>query len=121
MPIPGEHAALPPEGSPVKRRLAAQYVREARDRLTSTSGTRPAHGGTFTLKSKLRIGTEVVVTLPPGRVVAAIAPLSEPRRRLFQIVNRNPDRRKSAASSAGGCSVLALKSSSVATIAQLRS
>jgi len=23
------------------------------------------HGGTFTLKSKLRIGTEVIVTLPP--------------------------------------------------------
>src|SRR5262245_36923978 len=29
------------------------------------------------LKSKLRIGTEVVVTFPPERVVAAIAPLSE--------------------------------------------
>ena len=27
--------------SPAKRRLAAQHVREARDRLTSTSGTRP--------------------------------------------------------------------------------
>ncbi|MGB2595048.1 MAG: HAMP domain-containing sensor histidine kinase [Pseudolabrys sp.] len=33
---------MPPETSPVKRRLAAQYVREARDRLTSSSGTRPA-------------------------------------------------------------------------------
>jgi two-component system, cell cycle sensor histidine kinase PleC len=45
MPIPGEQpdlAALRPESSPVKRRLAAQYVREARDRLTSSSGTRPA-------------------------------------------------------------------------------
>jgi two-component system, cell cycle sensor histidine kinase PleC len=45
MPIPGEQpdlTALPPESSPVKRRLAAQYVREARDRLTSSSGTRPA-------------------------------------------------------------------------------
>jgi len=45
MPIPGEQpdlAALPPESSPVKRRLAAQYVREARDRLTSSSGTRAA-------------------------------------------------------------------------------
>jgi two-component system cell cycle sensor histidine kinase PleC len=45
MPTPGEQpdlTALPPEGSPVKRRLAAQYVREARDRLTSSSGTRPA-------------------------------------------------------------------------------
>ena len=45
MPIPGEQpdlAAVPPESSPVKRRLAAQYVREARDRLISASGTRPA-------------------------------------------------------------------------------
>ncbi len=45
MPVPGEQpdlAALPPETSPVKRRLAAQHVREARDRLTSSSGTRPA-------------------------------------------------------------------------------
>jgi two-component system cell cycle sensor histidine kinase PleC len=33
------------------------------------------HGGTFTLKSKLRIGTEVVVTFPPERVVAAMAPM----------------------------------------------
>jgi two-component system, cell cycle sensor histidine kinase PleC len=45
MPIPGEQpdlSALPPDTSPVKRRLAAQYVRDARDRLTSSSGTRPA-------------------------------------------------------------------------------
>ncbi len=45
MPIPGEQpdlTALPPETSPVNRRLAAQYVREARDRLTSSSGTRAA-------------------------------------------------------------------------------
>jgi two-component system cell cycle sensor histidine kinase PleC len=35
------------------------------------------HGGTFTLKSKLRIGTEVVVTFPPERVVAAMAPMPE--------------------------------------------
>jgi len=43
MPIPGEQpdlSALPPEGSPVKRRLAAQYVREARGRLTSSPGAR---------------------------------------------------------------------------------
>jgi two-component system cell cycle sensor histidine kinase PleC len=31
------------------------------------------HGGTFTLKSKLRIGTEVIVTLPPERVMSAMA------------------------------------------------
>src|SRR5947209_19620850 len=35
------------------------------------------HGGTFTLKSKLRIGTEVIVTFPPERVMSALAPLSE--------------------------------------------
>ncbi|MBS0246305.1 MAG: HAMP domain-containing histidine kinase [Proteobacteria bacterium] len=43
--IPGEQpdlSALPTESSPVRRRLAAQHVRDARDRLTSTSGTRPA-------------------------------------------------------------------------------
>jgi two-component system cell cycle sensor histidine kinase PleC len=36
------------------------------------------HGGTFTFKSKLRIGTEVLVTFPPERVMAALAPLTEP-------------------------------------------
>jgi len=36
------------------------------------------HGGTFTLKSKLREGTEVIVTFPPERVMAALGPLSEP-------------------------------------------
>jgi two-component system cell cycle sensor histidine kinase PleC len=36
------------------------------------------HGGTFSLKSKLRIGTEIVVTFPPERVVAAMAPMDAP-------------------------------------------
>jgi two-component system cell cycle sensor histidine kinase PleC len=36
------------------------------------------HGGSFTLKSKLRIGTEVVVTFPPERVVSGLAPMAEP-------------------------------------------
>ena len=35
------------------------------------------HGGTFTLKSKLRIGTEVIVTFPPERVMTALGPLAE--------------------------------------------
>jgi two-component system cell cycle sensor histidine kinase PleC len=35
------------------------------------------HGGTFQLKSKLRIGTEVIVTFPPERVLAAIQPLPD--------------------------------------------
>ncbi|GIK80666.1 MAG: HAMP domain-containing histidine kinase [Xanthobacteraceae bacterium] len=36
------------------------------------------HGGTFTLKSKLREGTEVIVTFPPERVMSALGPLEEP-------------------------------------------
>jgi two-component system cell cycle sensor histidine kinase PleC len=36
------------------------------------------HGGTFSLKSKVRIGTEVVVTFPPERVVSGLAPVTEP-------------------------------------------
>src|SRR3954454_11511689 len=35
------------------------------------------HGGTFTFKSKLRIGTEVLVTFPPERVMSALAPMSD--------------------------------------------
>jgi two-component system cell cycle sensor histidine kinase PleC len=35
------------------------------------------HGGTFTLKSKVRIGTELIATFPPERVMAALPPLSE--------------------------------------------
>ncbi len=35
------------------------------------------HGGTFTLKSKLRAGTEVIVTFPPERVMSALAPIME--------------------------------------------
>jgi two-component system, cell cycle sensor histidine kinase PleC len=36
------------------------------------------HGGTFTLKSKVRIGTELIATFPPERVMAALPPLSVP-------------------------------------------
>jgi two-component system, cell cycle sensor histidine kinase PleC len=36
------------------------------------------HGGTFCLKSKLREGTEVVVTFPPERVMTALAPIEAP-------------------------------------------
>jgi two-component system cell cycle sensor histidine kinase PleC len=35
------------------------------------------HGGTFTLKSKIRIGTEVIITFPPERVMSALAPMAE--------------------------------------------
>jgi two-component system cell cycle sensor histidine kinase PleC len=36
------------------------------------------HGGTFTLRSKLREGTEVVVTFPPERVMSALEPIRQP-------------------------------------------
>jgi two-component system cell cycle sensor histidine kinase PleC len=35
------------------------------------------HGGTFTLKSKVRIGTELIATFPPERVMAALAPITD--------------------------------------------
>src|SRR5438552_10052094 len=35
------------------------------------------HGGTFTLKSKLREGTEVIVTFPPERVMSALGPIEQ--------------------------------------------
>lgn len=37
------------------------------------------HGGTFTLKSKLRIGTEVIVAFPPERVMS-IAPIAREKK-----------------------------------------
>jgi two-component system cell cycle sensor histidine kinase PleC len=36
------------------------------------------HGGSLTLKSRLRIGTEVVVAFPAARVMSSVAPLAEP-------------------------------------------
>ncbi len=48
------------------------------------------HGGTFTLKSKLRVGTEVVIALPPERVMAALAPLAEPSPALQPKAPTNP-------------------------------
>lgn len=45
--------------------------------LPIVKGLVDLHGGNFTLRSKLREGTEVVVTLPPQRVMDALAPLSQ--------------------------------------------
>src|SRR5262245_46062133 len=36
------------------------------------------HAGTFTLKSKVRFGTEVIITFPPERVMSALGPYEEP-------------------------------------------
>ena len=33
------------------------------------------HGGSFTLRSKLRVGTEVLVTFQPERVMSALGPM----------------------------------------------
>jgi len=72
MPIPGEQpdlSALPPETSPVKRRLAAQYVREARDRLTSSSGTRPAFDiELLRLYAQNRLSASLVILLLVGTI-----------------------------------------------------
>jgi two-component system cell cycle sensor histidine kinase PleC len=46
--------------------------------LPIVKGLIDLHGGTFTLRSKLREGTEVVVTFPPERVMSALAPMDEP-------------------------------------------
>ena len=35
------------------------------------------HGGTFVLRSRLRVGTEVVVTFPPERVMSALERIEE--------------------------------------------
>ncbi len=52
------------------------------------------HGGSFTLKSKLRVGTEVIIAIPPERVMAALAPLSEPSPALQpKEPNQTPDER----------------------------
>jgi two-component system cell cycle sensor histidine kinase PleC len=44
--------------------------------LPIVKGLVELHGGTFTLTSVVRIGTEVVVTFPPERVMDALPPLS---------------------------------------------
>ena len=72
MPVPGEQpdlSALPPETSPVKRRLAAQYVRDARDRLTSSSGTRPAFDyELLRIYAQNRLSASLVILLLVGTV-----------------------------------------------------
>ena len=45
--------------------------------LPIVKGLIDLHGGTFTLRSKLREGTEVIVTLPAERVMAALAPVTD--------------------------------------------
>ncbi len=44
--------------------------------LPIVKGLIDLHGGAFTLRSKLREGTEVVITIPPQRVMDALAPMA---------------------------------------------
>ncbi len=63
------------------------------------------HGGTFTLKSKLRIGTEVIVTYPPERVMAALAPMQDPapplQPRSYDLTGENARRKNAPIMNAG--------------------
>jgi two-component system cell cycle sensor histidine kinase PleC len=66
------------------------------------------HGGTFALKSKLRIGTEVIVTFPPERVMSALAPIAQsapplqPRSPEMSSSNDGLGRPRRSAAGAGG-------------------
>jgi two-component system cell cycle sensor histidine kinase PleC len=55
------------------------------------------HGGTFSLKSKLREGTEVVITFPPERVMTALEPVvEEVVPTIFDVPPIEPDSRRGA-------------------------
>jgi two-component system, cell cycle sensor histidine kinase PleC len=45
--------------------------------LPIVNGLIQLHGGTFTLRSKLREGTEVIVTFPASRVMAVLPPVAD--------------------------------------------
>jgi two-component system cell cycle sensor histidine kinase PleC len=45
--------------------------------LPIVKGLVDLHGGTFDIRSKLRVGTEVTVTFPPERVIRTLAPVAE--------------------------------------------
>ena len=63
------------------------------------------HGGTFTLKSKLREGTEVIVTFPPERVMSALAPVvGAVARRSSRPRPPSPRRRSAARARIARCS-----------------
>ncbi len=52
------------------------------------------HGGTFVLRSKLREGTEVIVTLPPERVMSALKPVPGPPQMVGPLANLSNDERR---------------------------
>ncbi len=63
------------------------------------------HGGTFALKSKLREGTEVIITFPPERVMSALerieeAPPVQPQPEI-ELAERRPGQRRNSHVRAG--------------------
>ena len=60
------------------------------------------HGGSFTLKSKMRVGTEVIIALPPERIMAALAPMNEPSPALHAKEPHAPIDEHGGAATAGG-------------------
>jgi len=62
--------------------------------LPIVKGLIDLHGGSFTLRSKLREGTEVIVTFPAERVMAALPPVGDK-------VSLQPDQARLAAGSNG--------------------
>jgi two-component system cell cycle sensor histidine kinase PleC len=60
------------------------------------------HGGTFSLKSKLREGTEVIVTFPPERVMTALEPVMEAPALVFEAPPIDPSRQDHRPSGALG-------------------
>src|SRR5271169_4898431 len=84
-----DQASAADGSSEKRRRAAAWHVREVRSRLTSSTGTRPAFDYELlrlfaqnrlaaSLVILLLVGTEVIVTFPPERVMSSLAPLAEP-------------------------------------------
>jgi two-component system cell cycle sensor histidine kinase PleC len=49
--------------------------------LPIVKGLVDMHGGTFTFKSKLRVGTEVIVTFPAERVMQPLPPIKDGRKK----------------------------------------
>src|SRR5207247_1782660 len=66
---PRDFAPAADESSVKRRRVAAQHVREARDRLTSTTGTRPAFDyELLRLFAQNRLSASLVILLLVGTV-----------------------------------------------------
>ena len=54
------------------------------------------------MKSKMRVGTEVIIALPPERIMAALAPMNEPSPALHAKEPHAPIDEHGGAATAGG-------------------